>query len=278
MRLRACAIAAWVSCSAPAAQLDMAHSPAAARDAINSWARRQTAGHIDHLLPDGALKAGTRLVPVAALHLQATWPKPLRKDTSGTSVFHQTPDTTMHPSQMLHATLQAPYADSRSATAIRLAYKNPAFSLLLVMPKADLTKFAATFDARHFDELWQSLHSSRVALSMPAFAVKQSLGGLKDLLSQWGMQRAFDQQAQFAILQGMPTAITGLYEKATIRVDAQGTEAAAAAAAVVRVTAMPPSQQEPQRFEVNRPFLFFVVHDSTQTILFAGSVAKPETL
>jgi serpin B len=55
-------------------------------------------------------------------------------------------------------------------------------------------------------------------------------------------------------------------------VDLYGTEAAAATAVVVKVTAARP---ENIKTRIDRPFLFFLVDPGSSAVLFAGSFVEP---
>jgi serpin B len=62
--------------------------------------------------------------------------------------------------------------------------------------------------------------------------------------------------------------------KAFVSVDEAGTEAAAATAVVVGLTAMP---EQPVQVTVDRPFMFLIRDIETGTILFIGRVVNPST-
>lgn len=57
--------------------------------------------------------------------------------------------------------------------------------------------------------------------------------------------------------------------QAVLKVDEKGTEAAAA----TTIEIMPMSL--PDTFKLNRPFLVFIVEDSTKSILFLGKITNP---
>ena len=57
--------------------------------------------------------------------------------------------------------------------------------------------------------------------------------------------------------------------QAVLKVDEKGTEAAAATFVAVKVASLPPT------INLNRPFLVFIVEDSTKSILFMGKITNP---
>jgi serpin B len=62
-----------------------------------------------------------------------------------------------------------------------------------------------------------------------------------------------------------------VYHKAFVEVSEEGTEAAAATAVVIVRKSMPAYFE----FNVNRPFLVLIRHNSSGIILFMGRVTKP---
>ena len=92
-----------------------------------------------------------------------------------------------------------------------------------------------------------------------------------------GMTLPFDpQQADFGGLADVePGAlfITGVFHKAYVEVNEQGTEAAAATGVAVAATSMP--LDPPPTFIADRPFVFVIRQNDTGAILFVGRVMDP---
>jgi serpin B len=111
-----------------------------------------------------------------------------------------------------------------------------------------------------------------VDITMPKFGYEWG-DSLKTYLQSLGMTDAFiDGRADFSGINGLYTlVITDVFHKAFIAVDEKGTEAAAATAIVFGETAVPQSAE----IVIDRPFLFFIQHDDTGTILFMGKVGAP---
>jgi serpin B len=66
--------------------------------------------------------------------------------------------------------------------------------------------------------------------------------------------------------------ISEVIHKAFVSVDEAGTEAAAATAVVMKLSAMP---EEPVEFTMDRPFIFMIRDIETGAILFVGRVVDP---
>jgi serpin B len=67
--------------------------------------------------------------------------------------------------------------------------------------------------------------------------------------------------------------ITDVLHKAKVTVDEEGTEAAAATAVIIGLTSAMP--EEPISLIIDRPFMFMIRHQPTNTILFMGRVTQP---
>jgi serpin B len=88
-----------------------------------------------------------------------------------------------------------------------------------------------------------------------------------------GMTTAFSPEADFSGMTGSKEIfISDVFHKAYVKVDEEGTEAAAATAVVMKMVSEP---LNPVELTVDRPFLFFIREHETNTILFMGRVVEP---
>ena len=244
-----------------------------ARGLINAWTADRTGDKIPELVPEGVLDNLTRLVLVNAIHFKAPWDTPFEEER--TVAFHLA-DGTQTEIEMVSQHLRgAGYAHGNGWAAVQVPYLGRELAMTVVLAD-DLAELEDRLDG----ELLATLTKDRPAaggvnLTMPRWDFRTRLD-LKALLSQLGMPTAFDAEA--AELEGMTTAeadlhLTHVLHEATITVDEDGTEAAAATGVVVGVTSAPP--EPPAEVVLDRPFLF-VVHDvETGTPLFVGRVTDP---
>jgi serpin B len=144
----------------------------------------------------------------------------------------------------------------------------------VVLPEGDLSTLEAGLTGERLGRLLAAASSEGlVAVQLPRWRLRLA-SPLNDILGAMGMPNAFDPGA--ADFSGMTAAmqlcVAAVLHEAFIAVDEDGTEAAAAAAVVIR----PVSVRVPERdFVADRPFLF-VVHDTdTLTPLFVGRVVDP---
>ena len=103
----------------------------------------------------------------------------------------------------------------------------------------------------------------------------------RSVFQKLGMTLPFDGgRSDFSGLTGQPpklapTYIDQIVHKAVIEVSEESTEAAAATAIGVRVTSVAPKPVEPLPFRVDRPFLYYLVDDTTGAVLFQGRIVDP---
>jgi serpin B len=74
---------------------------------------------------------------------------------------------------------------------------------------------------------------------------------------------------------GRDLFLADVLHKAFVAVDEEGTEAAAATAAIMVPTLAP--RQPPIEFRIDRPFLFLIRDLETGAVLFVGRVMRPDT-
>lgn len=116
-----------------------------------------------------------------------------------------------------------------------------------------------------------NMMKAEVDLYLPKLKLEENYD-LKSPLSSMGIRNAFDPgQADFT---GMSVKkdlfISEVIHKAFVEVNEEGTEAAAATAVL-----MMRSRVLTMTFKADHPFIFFIRHNKSQTILFFGRLCSP---
>lgn len=97
---------------------------------------------------------------------------------------------------------------------------------------------------------------------------------LNDALKALGMGVAFSDKANFSGM-GDNLSISEVKHKTFVKVNEEGTEAAAVTSVgIVPLAALP--SEEPFRMIVNRPFFCAIRDNQTGTVLFMGSIVEPQ--
>jgi len=252
--------------------LDFASAPEESRITINNWVSDQTEGRIEDLIPQGLIDALTRLVLTNAIYFNAAWQNPFNEDITENGPFYLL-DGAEVTVPMMRQTESFGYAEGDAYQAVELPYDGQELSMLVLLPRAgQFQAFEDSLDAQRVDSIAKELELRRVALTMPKFQFESDFS-LRETLAAMGMPDAFSGSADFSGMTGSRDLfIADVVHKAFVSVDEAGTEAAAATAVVMELTAVP---EEAVEVTIDRPFIFLIRDIETGAILFLGRVANP---
>jgi serpin B len=259
--------------SAEARNVDFASDPDGSRIAINDWVAERTRDRIRDLLAPGSIDSMTRLVLTNAIYFKGSWFSQF--DSTGTRDEGFTrADGSVVQVPMMRQIDHFRCNVTQDLTAVELAYADGLSSMLILLPDGDLAELEQSLDASTIEDVFGSLQSARVDLSMPRFEFTSSFS-LGDVLKEMGMPYAFSESGDFSGMTGRRDLfISAVIHKAFVKVDETGTEAAAATAVIMMTTSAAP-EETPVRISIDRPFLFLIRDEVTGSILFIGRVADP---
>jgi serpin B len=249
--------------------LDFEREPEAARKEINEWVAARTERKIPELLPAGTIDPMTVLVLANAVYFQASWNEPFNARSTRSDVFHAASGDVTVP--MMHGQpAGTSYVEGDGYQAVSLPYRGKAFDMVIVMP--DEQRFDALeseLDGERLGGILQALEPTRIALTMPKFEVR-TRASMNRILQELGMPDAFSPAADFSGITGRRDVYLSMVQhEAFVRVDENGTEAAAATAGVVDLVSLP------MPVVIDRPFLFLIRDVATGSIVFLGRVTNP---
>jgi serine protease inhibitor len=257
-----------------AANVDFVGKTEQTRQTINAFIEDQTNDRIKDLIPSGVLSSMTRMVLTNAIYFKGTWVWEFDKGDTRDAEFRISPsDKIMIPMmQMDPEKASFNYADLDDLQILELPYKGDQISMLILLPTKDLDSLGK-ISASKLAEYKSRMKDTRLdSITMPRFEFDTKYF-MNDALSGLGMPAAFGpDKADFS---GMTTAdklyISSVIHQAFIKVDEEGTEAAAATAVVMdKNLAMPRNV-----FIADHPFIFIIQDKKTGNILFMGRVTDP---
>ncbi|XP_043364341.1 serpin B10-like isoform X3 [Dermochelys coriacea] len=252
-----------------------------ARKEINSWVESQTEGKIHNLLPRGAVDPNTKLVLVNAIYFKGKWEKRFLNENTSENPFRLS-KTKTKPVQMmfLKDTFPICYLETMKVKIVELPYVNNDLSMLILLPDDIEDKSTGLEQLEReltYEKLskWTSaemMKTTEVELFLPRIKLEETYN-LKSTLSSMGMKDAFTpDQADFTgMSEQKDLFLSQVFHKSFVEVNEEGTEAAAASAVVVTVRA----SVNAVRFKADHPFLFFIRHNKTKSILFFGRFCSP---
>ncbi|XP_028424859.1 leukocyte elastase inhibitor-like isoform X1 [Perca flavescens] len=285
----------------------------AARLNINSWVQKQTQDKIKDLLADDDVDSLSRLVLVNAMYFKSAWNEQFhqrytrdaqfrlnKNDTKPVKMMHQKSrfpffnkpkancknDT--KPVKMMHQQSWFPFFNNPKANCkiLEMPYKEKELSMLIFLPNemedstTGLEKLEKQLTYENFME-WthpDTMANVEVEVGLPRFKMEETYD-MKEVLVSMGMVDAFDgEKSDFS---GMSPAndlvLSKVVHKAFVEVNEEGTEAAAVTAAIMMMgCCVSPLPCPPVMFIADHPFLFFIRHNSSMSILFAGRYCSPE--
>jgi serpin B len=157
------------------------------------------------------------------------------------------------------------YTENDLYQAVVLPYGNGAYQMTVFLPHEDKTvgEVLETLNGSNWQfDSWPT----EVDLKLPRFETDTYQPLVKEM-SELGMPTAFTLLAEFPWFCNTPVYISNMFQVAKIKLDEEGTEAAAVTVIEIDGAAMP---EEPKRFHANRPFLYVISEQSTGTIFFIG--------
>ena len=172
--------------------------------------------------------------------------------------------------QMMKNNKEFAYQENEVFRAVNLPYGNGAYSMSVILPVGEKTLADVTeyLDGKRWADFVFGMVRCDVDLWLPRFETRFHIK-LNDILSAMGMPLAFDAlKADFKAMSDAALCLSFVQQDAVIKVDEEGSEAAAVSSAGMFATSVGPGQHVV--FHADRPFLYLITEASTGAILFAG--------
>jgi len=258
---------------APLAEVDFRGDPDGARVAINEWVAKQTRDKIEELLKPGIITAITRLVLTNAIYFKGKWEEEFEEEMTKDGPFYTPKGKVEVP--MMHQLEGFSIHSDDSLQVLELPYKGGNVVMYVFLPRArdGLPALEKSLDADSIQAWTGMMAREQVNVQLPRFEARSSFG-LKPMLEALGMKLAFSDAADLSGMNGAKDLfITAVVHEAYVKVDEEGSEAAAATAVVVGEKAARP--QKPADFIADHPFLWSIYDKKSSSILFLGRVVDP---
>uniref|UniRef100_A0A0D6QZR2 Serpin domain-containing protein n=1 Tax=Araucaria cunninghamii TaxID=56994 RepID=A0A0D6QZR2_ARACU len=266
-----------------ARSVDFVNKANEVRTEVNTWVAEETKDKIKELLPEGSVDGSARLVLANALYFNGTWKKQFDSSKTKEGTFNllgggnlQVPMMTTAKKQVIKRIddckiLRLPYVQGKDMRS---------FSMYFILPDEtnglpDLEKKVdLTFLEHHLSEGPEVKVSS---FQLPRFKITHSLEATA-ILKKLGLVLPFSNEANFTEMVDSPSAsslsISNVFHKSFVEVNEEGTEAAAATGAVIKLRGI--LMEEPvEDFIADHPFMFVIKEEQTGVILFVGHVLNP---
>jgi len=244
---------------------------------INEWCSNKTNKKIPSIIDK--MNSDLRVCLINAIYFKAPWKDKFETSATKDRPFYKADGTSENVPTMYLNKNVASYTDEE-VTIAELPYGNGAFDMVFFMPtnssKTSLEKLISGLDATKWNNWLSQLSSAETKLTVPSFEMTSSGMDLIQTFRTLGMNDAFDgASANFSKMSDESLFINILLQKTYIKVNEEGTEAAAVTFSGMTATAYGPSE-EPRIIYFNHPFGFVLRETSTGAILFAGKCGNPK--
>ena len=245
---------------------------------INSWSKAHTDGMIPKLLKKDELKPRAVMYLLNAIYFKATWTDQFDPmSTSDIDFITLDGKTVKRP--MMHRHGMAVYGKNELCKMLCLPYGNKAYSMVVLLPNEGKTTddIIRDLSAQKLKQWKSQMRTEEVDVLMPRFTT-ESETRLKDILSSMGMPRAFKRDtAEFPNMIQKPKValyVSMMKQKAKIEVNEEGTKAAAVTVAEMDICI---GMHYYEYFYATRPFVYYIVENSTGAIYFMGTYCFDDT-
>lgn len=232
---------------------------------VNQWVCEKTNGRIEYIADDSMKDMLFFLLN--AVTFDGIWDETYQDDDVKPGIFKNADGTRSH-REMLHC-CESGYIENDKFTGFIKRYRNSFYSFMTLLPndngQKEMINSLAGID---FSELFDNVKWGIVKTSMPKFQIDFD----KDLTAyckKSGINDLFSPSANFSPMTSEKIMAESVLHKAFICVDEAGTMAGAVSA-MIYMRGLP----SPKKYKVdlNRPFIFVIMHDESMIPVFAGIV------
>lgn len=240
---------------------------------INDWASDKTNGKIKKVLD--VIQPDDVMFLVNALYFKGDWSSKFDKDNTRAADFHLEDGSTKQV-QMMHQSASFKHYSAADYTAIQLPYGNGQFSMTVILPKQGqtLNKVLAGLGSNDWANIQDNMVAGKINLGLPRFTIPTYEIKLNAVLEAMGMKAAFSSKtADFSKMSAQGVYVSFVKQDTYLKVDEQGTEAAAVTTTGMVTT----SVQIPQEMLCDHPFGIIISEKTSNTILFMGKIMDPDS-
>ena len=240
-------------------------------EALNGWVREHTGGLVPEIVD--RVPGGTSMLVLNALYFKDRWKVPFDAADTRPAPFRR-----VGAKPVSVATMQLPqgrylFRRDQRFVGIELPYASDRFRMVIVTTRGERAAPARTFRPAADWLTGRDFAAAEGELALPRFIVsaREDLTGTLDAL---GLRAARLAPGSLSGFTAEAAQITRVLQRIELRLNEEGTEAAAA----TTVTVERGGSADYVRMIVDRPFVFALRDTATGLILVAGYVGQPPAL
>ena len=251
---------------------------------INGWCSEKTNGMIPTILDE--IDPAIISYLLNAIYFKADWASKFDPQNTKDEAFTTENGNSSTQMPMMHQNVLISYLKSDTYSAVILPYGTGLWNMTIVLPEEgktaddvikELTESSMLNNRGWCDAGGNTFQAYEVDLKLPRFETNSDTDNIDDgligLMKKMGIKRAFDDAlAEIPNMCELPVYIEIMRQKAKIKVNEKGSEAAAVTVAGMMEQSMKIGADEYPKatFHANRPFVYVIREASSGVILFVG--------
>ncbi|NXL95605.1 OVAL protein, partial [Alectura lathami] len=242
-----------------------------ARELINSWVESQTNGMIKNILHPSSVDSQTAMVLVNGIYFKGTWEKAFKDEDTQAMPFKVNEKESKLVQMMYQVgSFRVATVASEKIKILEIPYASGMMSMRVLLPDevSGLEQLENTISFEKLNE-WASsniLEERRVKVYLPHMKMEEKYN-LTSVLMALGMTDLFSPSANLSgISSAQSLKISEAVHAAYVEINKAGRDVVGSAEAGMDVS---------EEFRVDHPFLFFIKHNPTNSILFFGRCISP---
>ena len=214
----------------------------------------------------------TQMLLTDILYFKAKWDERFYEEDTKERIFYGTKGKEKVP--MMKKTDSLMFSETQTCQVVQLRYmcmseQDKYFTMRIYLPK-EKCSISDVLHELWNNELYFDMTEEDVKLTLPKFTIKSN-ADMKQVLKDIGLECIFESAD---IVPGLvnDVRIDDISQQVKIKVDENETEAAALTEMCVAMGPPPTEIREPVIMNVNRPFMFEIAEEYSNTILFTGII------
>jgi len=243
---------------------------------INTWVSNNTQGKITQIIQ--TISPSDLMYLINAIYFKGGWQYAFKTSDTYNDNFNLQGGTTVNVPFMKESITTNIYYNNQ-LRLIELPYGGGnSYSMYiadnptaLATNPVNINQFAAGLNETGLKTAITGVQKTTVTLEMPKWESSYSIDDFRPELAALGMDIALGTSADFSKMYSSPVYISKAIHKTYIKVDEEGTTAAAVTAIGIQETDVGPASI----YQLNHPFVYVIAEKQTGTILFTGILNDP---
>ena len=242
---------------------------------INGWIEDKTQGKIRNMLDQ--IPADAVMYLINAIYFKADWTYRFDEKLTQPAPFYREDGGPATVDLMHSKGVKLSHFQDERVQLVDMPYGNGQYRMTILLPQAgsSLEQFIDGMNPQDFEQYLNQADTMTAEVYLPKFRLEYKTG-LREALSEMGMGIAFTDEADLSALfvESLDLYISRILHQSFVEVNEKGSEAAAATVVEVSVTSIG-GGGGPRVVRIDRPFVFMIREQHSNTLLFAGKMLDP---